>query len=160
MIAQQQPGVFAAEAAAPPVRRRAELWIAGIGAALSAVFLGGFSRVLGSVDLAEFTASLYPSLLAATGTDAAALPPEAAFETARTLASWFGFTLVGVLLLTAAGWWLARRRPQRRATGWLFAAAGLVCLLGSQLILFPVAFLFFVTAGLFALRPTTQGSPS
>lgn len=164
MIAQPLPGVVA-EAATPRTPRRAELWLAGIGAAASTVLLGGFSRVIGSVDAASFTDGLYPSFLAAVGASADELPPAAAFELARTLGSWFGFTLVGVLLLTAAGWWLARRRPNRRATGWWFAAAGLACLLGSQLLLFPVAFLFFVAAGLFALRPTTprsitQGSPS
>ena len=40
-----------------------------------------------------------------------------------------------------------------------FLAAGAVCLLGSQLILYPVAFLFFAAAALFVLRPLPEGSP-
>src|SRR5699024_6648486 len=55
---------------------------------------------------------------------------------------------------------LARPRPWRRGAGWGAAAAGLACLLGSQLIVSPAAFLFFVAAGFFALRPVAAGSPS
>ena len=83
-----------------------------------------------------------------------------AHELARTLAAWFSVTLIAVLLLSAIGWFMARRRPWRRTAGWWILAAGLACLLGSQLILFPVAFIFFVAAGVFALRPVTDGSPS
>ena len=54
--------------------------------------------------------------------------------------------------------WSAAVKKERHPV-WALAA-GLACLLGSQLILFPVAFVFFVAAGLFALRPVTDGSPS
>lgn len=144
------------EQAAPRVSRTAELWLVGIGMALSFVALGGFALVMNRIDLATFEQVVMPALVGAeAGTGVAE-----AHELARTLAAWFSVTLIAVLLLSAIGWFVARRRPWRRAAGWWILAAGLACLIGSQLILFPVAFIFFVAAGLFALRPVTDGSPS
>lgn len=138
--------------------RLLEKVVAAVGVVLSVVSLGGFSRVMGSVDLVGFTETLYPGLLAATGASAAQMPPEEAFETLRTMGAWFGFTLLAVLLLSAVGYYVAHRHPNRRVAGWWFLAAGMACLIGSQLVLFPVAFPFFLTAGLFALRPSRHGS--
>lgn len=140
--------------------RRIEFWSAGIGLVLATVLMGGFSRVVGSVDLVGFTESLYPALLQATATDASALAPEAAYESLRLLGAWFGLTLVALLLLCAAGFYMGRRHPNRRTAGWLFLAAGVACLVGSQFILFPIAFFFFITAGMFFLRSPSQGSAS
>lgn len=144
--------------ARPSAGRRVGTWSAVAGVVLSTVFLGAFSRVVGGVDLAGFTESLYPALLEATGTPASELSPEAAYESTRTLGAWFGFTLVGVLLLSTLGFVLGHRFPNRRFAALAFGAAGLVCLLGTQLILFPVAFPFFLAAGLHALRPSSPGS--
>jgi uncharacterized membrane protein len=58
------------------------------------------------------------------------------------------------------GFFSASRRPAGRSTGWWFAGAGLICLVGTQFILYPVAFFFFLTAALFAVRSTQQGSSS
>lgn len=134
--------------AAPAVRRRVEIGLAVAGMILSTVLLGGFTVVMNRVDEAEFLDSLYPELRGV-GVD---LSREQAFEAARTLGAWFGFTLVVVLLLSAVGVYVAGQRPARRATGWWFLGAGLVCLVGSQLLLYPIAFLFFLSAGMFALR--------
>lgn len=145
-----------AEQAAPRVSRTLELWLVGIGMAVSFVALGGFALVMNRIDLATFEQVVMPALV---GADPG-LGVAEAHELARTLAAWFSVTLIAVLLLSAIGWFLARRRPWRRTAGWWILAAGLACLLGSQLILFPVAFIFFVAAGVFALRPVTDGSPS
>lgn len=145
-----------AEQAPPRVRRTVELWLAGIGIALSLVGLGGFALVMNQADQATFEAVIMPSLL---GPEPGMSVPEA-YEFGRTLAAWFGVTLITVLLLSVVGIFFARHRAWRRSSGWWFLAAGLTCLLGSQLILFPVAFVFFVAAGFFALRPVTDGSPS
>lgn len=152
MIAHRHADVNATDADRPPLRRRWELTSAAVGMGLSVVFLGGFARVVTGVDLASFTATLYPSLLAVMGRSPADLPPEPAFDAALVLASWFGFALIGVLLTSVVGIYVTRSRPDRATAGWFFLAAGLICLFGSQLILFPVAFFFFLTAGMFALR--------
>jgi len=144
------------QGAPPRVHRTAELWLVGIAMALSIVCLGGFSLVMNEVDAATFERVIMPSLL---GTDSGMALAQA-YEAGRTLGAWFGVTLIVVLLLSAAGIFFTRRRPSRRSTGWWFLAAGLACLLGSQLILYPIAFVFFVSAGLFALRTVTDGSPS
>lgn len=145
-----------AEQAPPQVRRTLELWLIGIGMVASLVTLGGFSLVMNQIDEATFATAVMPTLFGSEpGLDSAT-----AFEAGRTLGAWFGFTLVGVLLLSVTTIFFTRRRPWRRTPGWWALAAGLACLLGSQFILFPVAFVFFVAAGSFALRPVTDGSPS
>lgn len=137
---------------AAATERTAEVWVAGAGMALSTLFLGAFPLVMNQLDAAEFATSLYPAMRR-TGLDlTAGGVPGDAYDAARTLAAWFGLTLMVVLLLGVTSIFLARRRPGRRAAGWFLAAAGLACLVGSQLLLYPVAFLFFVSAGMFALR--------
>ncbi|MEL7976660.1 hypothetical protein AAG589_12415 [Isoptericola sp. F-RaC21] len=140
----------------PPVRRTAELWVAGVAAALTTLLLGAFALVVNGVDEQTFAGTLYPLLTDAGVAGGAGVSVDAAYEATRTLAAWFGFTVVVVLGLTAVGFAVARRRPARRSSGWWFLAAGLACLLGSQLLLYPIAFGFFVTAGLFALRRPDQ----
>lgn len=142
--------------AAPVISRAAELWLLGIGMAASVITLGGFALVMNRIDLPTFEEVVMPALVG----EETGIGVAEAHELARTLAAWFSVTLIAVLLLSAICWFLARRRPGRRTAGWWALAAGLICLLGSQLILFPLAFVFFVAAGLFALRPVTDGSPS
>jgi hypothetical protein len=142
----------AAAPAEPVLRRTVEVWSAVAGMALSTVFLGAFTVVMNRLDREEFATTLYPEMrrvgLDLTASGVAGDP----YAAARTLAAWFGCTLMVVLLAGITGIFVARRRPGRRSTGWFFAVAGLVCLVGSQLVLYPVAFLFFASAGLFALR--------
>ena len=140
----------------PRVRRTAEQWLLGLGMAVSFVTMGGFVLVMNRIEDADFEQAVMPTLV---GADAA-MPASEARMLADTLASWFGVTLIAVLLLSVIALFLTRRRPPPRGAGGWALAARLACLLGSQLILFPVAFVFFVTAGLFALRPVTDGSPS
>ncbi|MFC7877651.1 hypothetical protein [Isoptericola sp. NPDC057391] len=149
-VSMREPVRADAAPTGPTIRRTAETWVAVAGMVASAVFLGGFALVMNRTDEQTFLDAVYPAM-----TDAGMrLEPAGAYDAARTLAAWFGLTLVVVLLVAAAGIYVAHRRPARRSTGWWFLGAGLVCLLGSQLVLYPIAFLFFVAAGLFAVRPT------
>ena len=140
----------------PATSRRAELWLTGIGAGLATVFLGGFAVVVNRIDEATYLEVVRPVLLG--GADH--LSAAEAFEAGRTLSAWFGFTLLLVLALAAVAILSLRRRPWRRRTAWWLLAAGLVCLLGSQLIAYPIAFFFFLGAGLLVARPVRDGSPS
>lgn len=138
----------------PAVSRRVELWLTGIGAALATGFLGGFAAVIGRVDEETFEEAVRPVLLG--GADE--LTAAEAFEAAQTLTAWFGFTLLAVLALAAVAVLAMRRRPWQRSTAWWLLAAGLVCLLGSQLIAYPIAFFFFLGGGLLAARPVRDRS--
>ncbi|MGF6822156.1 hypothetical protein M2317_001060 [Microbacterium sp. ZKA21] len=139
---------------AAPFRRRAELIIAAVGFAASAVLQGGVALVINRADAETLEESVLPALTAA-GLD---VPTADAHTVLNTLAAWFGFSLVVIALLCAVGWFFATYRPRRRSTGWWFAGAGLACLIGTQLVLYPVAFLFFLSAALFAVRKPTPGS--
>lgn len=139
---------------ATPVRRRLELTIAGIGAALALALQGGFAMVVAGSEPAELRDAILPAADAA----GVRLPAGGEAEALQTLAGWFGFSLIAVLALVAIGWFFARIRPNRRSTGWWFLGAGLACLAGTQLVLYPVAFFFLLTAALFAAR-SPDGSP-
>src|SRR5699024_6931545 len=140
----------------PRVRRTLELWLVGIGMALSLVGLGGFTLGMNQADQPTFESVIMPAL---TGTDPG-MPSAEAYQLGRTLAAWFGVTLIVLLLLSVIGLFFTRRRPWRRSWRARLLAAGIVCLLGSQLILSPVAFVFFVAAGCCALRPISEGRPA
>ncbi|WP_194762732.1 hypothetical protein [Microbacterium sp. UFMG61] len=140
----------------PPFRRRAELIVAGIGMAASAVLQGGFALVITRSDDATLRSTIVPALRAA-GLD---LADADAHVVLNTMAAWFGFSFIVVALCTAIGFFFARLRPRRRATGLCFLVAGLACLFGTQFVLYPVAFLFLASAALFAVRPVTPRSPS
>lgn len=138
-----------------PVSRRPEKWISGIGLALAGLLQGGFTLTVNASSEAEFDEKILPAMQAA-----GIQPTGDAYEGARTLAAWFGFSLILILALCAVGLFIASRHPERCSTGWWFAGAGLICLVGTQFVLYPVAFFFFLTAALFAVRSTQQGSPS
>jgi len=131
-----------------------ELWTAGAGLVLATMLLGGFTLVMNRLDEETFDRVVAPAFDTANPGASAGV----SYESVQTLSAWFGFTLVAVLLLALVGFLVARHRPWLRRSGWWFAAAGFACLFGSQLILFPIAFLFFVSAGFFALRPIPDWS--
>ena len=141
----------------PSARRRhrvPEYVVLGLGLVAAVVTMGGFTTVVNQMDEAAFGEIVAPVLL---GEDPGRTAAEA-YRIGRTLAAWFGTSLVAMLLVSAIGITHMHHRPDRRSPGWWFLAVGLICLVGSQLILFPIAFLFFVVAGLFALRPISEGS--
>jgi predicted PurR-regulated permease PerM len=138
------------------MRRTVEVSICAAGMVLSLLFLGGFALVVNRTDRADLESTLVPLLFR----EDTSMTTDQLYEVTATLGAWFAVTLVLTLLLGAVGIFFARRRPTRKRNGWWIFAAGLVCLLGSQLIAFPIAFVFFVSAGVFALRPVTDGSPS
>jgi hypothetical protein len=144
------------DAAAAPFRRRIELTIAGIGLAAAAILQGGFAFVIIRSDEETLQTAILPALREA-GFDISDADAPVALN---TLAAWFGFSFILVALLCAIGFFFALHRPRRRSTAWWFVGAGVACLLGTQLVLYPVAFLFFLSAALFAVRTPTPRSSS
>lgn len=145
----------AAATPAPRMRRRVEMVLVGLGMTAALIAQGGYTLVMNRIDQATFEEVVMPSLIG----ESSGLSGEEARVIGDTLAAWFGVSLIVLLLLATIGIAHNRARPSRRTPGWWFLAAGLVCLLGSQLILYPVAFLFFAAAALFVLRPLPEGSP-
>lgn len=136
---------------APPLprfRRVPELWIASIGMAAAAALQGGFTLAVSRSDGTQLRETVLPALTAAGFRTSAA----DAVVVLQTLSAWFGLSLLVMAGLFAVGAFIASRRPGRRSTGWWFLGTGLVCLFGTQFVLYPVAFLFFLAAGLFAVR--------
>ncbi|WP_203582009.1 hypothetical protein [Microbacterium hibisci] len=145
-----------AEAKAAPFRRRAEITFASIGLAGAVVLQGGFAMLITRSDEETLLTGVVPALRD-NGVQISAAEADVALN---TLAAWFGYALVLVALLWAVGVFFAHHRPRSRATGWWFAGAGIACLLGTQLLLYPIAFFFFVAAALFAVRkPTPRRTP-
>jgi hypothetical protein len=141
---------------AAPFRRRIEVVIASVGLVGAAVLQGGFALLITRSDDETLRTGVLPALR-----DNGVQISDAEADVAlNTLAAWFGYSLVLVALLWAVGLFFAHHRPRRRATGWWFAGAGLACLVGTQMLLYPVAFFFFVAAALFAVRkPTPRRTP-
>lgn len=129
--------------------------LVALGMTAALIAQGGYTLVMNRIDQATFESVVMPSLIG----ESSGLSGAEARVLGDTLAAWFGVSLIVLLLLATIGIAHTRARPSRRAPGWWFLASGLVCLLGSQLILYPVAFLFFAAAALFALRPLPEGSP-
>lgn len=139
-----------------PFRRRAEVIIASIGLAGAAILQGGFVLLITRSDEETLRTGVLPALRQ-NGVEIFDADADVALG---TLAAWFGYSLVLVALLWAVGLFFAHHRPRRPVTGWWFAGAGFACLLGTQLLLYPVAFFFFFAAALFAVRkPTPRRMP-
>lgn len=139
-----------------PFRRRAEVILASIGLVGAAVLQGGFALLI----TRSSDETLRTAVLPALRQNGVAISDSDADMALNTLAAWFGYSLVLVALLWAVGLFFAHHRPRRSAPGWWFAGAGLACLAGTQLLLYPVAFFFFAAAALFAVRkPTPRRTP-
>ena len=135
-------------------RRLPELVLVGAGVAAALVTMGGFTLVMNHADADTVETVIMPAL-----TGGAAGPGADALTMGKTLAAWLGASLVVLLLLVAAGTTHMLRRPASRRPAWWLLAAGLVCLLGSQLVLYPVAFLFLLAAAVIAVPPPPEVCP-
>ena len=134
---------------AAPFRRRIELIIAGIGLAASAVLQGGFAFVIIRSDDETLQTAVLPALREA-GIERVGCrrPGRRSTPSPRGSAS------------RSSSWRCSARSdssspciaPAGVRHCWWFVGAGVACLLGTQLVLYPVAFLFFLSAALFAVR--------
>ncbi|WP_291292126.1 DUF4064 domain-containing protein [Enterococcus sp.] len=137
------------------MKRNIELLFGWIGGALAVVFLGGYTLIINQISLADFKqlfTPVFPSIM--TG-----MPLTEALELFKSLGAWFGFTLLLVLVLIAAASLLLTYRNYRKKAGTLYLIAGICCLIGSQLLAFPIAFFFLIAGGLcFFRRPSEKAA--
>jgi hypothetical protein len=130
------------------MKRKWESIIGITGALLCLIFLGGFSVTITTMDENTFEAAVFPVLQA----DAAKAHVSESFEAIKTLAVWFGVTMMGVLVFTGIATLFVRKNKNPKAAAGFYTLAGLTALAGTQLIAFPFAFLFFLSAALCLFR--------
>jgi phosphoglycerol transferase MdoB-like AlkP superfamily enzyme len=130
------------------MKRKWEVIIGIAGMILCVIFLGGFSLTITSMEESTYTTTVFPILQEGVSEEYVS----ESFEAVKALATWFGVTLLIVFILVAfAALSIWRNKyPKRGAV--LFICAGLVTLMGTQFIAFPIAFLFFIAAGLCLFR--------
>lgn len=128
--------------------RKLESTIGLVGSVLVVILLGGFSVTILRVDIQEFQTIIAPVFEGAMPD----IHSKTGFENMKTLGAWFGITTFLTLILSALGnFFISANKAPKKAT-LLYIAAGLVVLIGSQLIAYPLAFIFFVAASFSLLR--------
>ena len=135
--------------------RKRELLITLSGGFLCLFFLGGFALTILPMDEATYADKVFPLLQGNLPGDELGRN----FEAVKTLSTWFAITLLVVLCLIAlASFFLKGNRNPGRA-GIILMVAGGVTLIGTQLVAFPLAFLFFLAAALcfFRKQPNRKG---
>lgn len=128
--------------------RRLEKIIGIVGAVLVTLFLGGFTIVFNAMNETEYKETILPIL----GDNFEKLTTSEGMEFLKTLGAWFGFTVVLVLVCVAVATLFVNnnRYPKRAAIFYLLA--GLITLIGSQTLAYPLAFIFFVNTAFCLLR--------
>lgn len=130
------------------MKKSIEQWLGWMGIGLSIVFLGGFTLVMNQITVTQFS-TLFSTVFPAVFNQ---MPEEEAFRQFKTLGAWFGFTLLIVILLVVVANSLITYRNYRKAAACILVLAGLICLVGTQYLAFPIAFLFFLAAALCLIR--------
>lgn len=128
--------------------RRPEKIIAIIGAVLVVILLGGFSLTIMNMDEIAYQDVIVP-IFVDTIPDVGTVD---GYESIRTLAAWFGVTAFLTAGLTALGNLFVSHNKHPKRAALFYGATGLIVLLGSQLIAYPLAFIFFVVMGMCLIR--------
>lgn len=118
-------------------------WSGWIGMVLALVLMGGFSLAINQMTVQQFEEIFqraFPTILNQ-------MTAEAALAQFQTLGAWFGFTLLTLLILVSVATMLVRYRNYRKQSCATYFLTGVVTLIGSQMISFPIAFCFFLAAG-------------
>lgn len=129
------------------MKRTGEIVASWILIVIIVVFLGGFSLVMNTLDEKEFSKRIYPLL----DSQKSGLSEAQMYEQFKTMGMWFGLTLMVLLVLMILSlfflsgkyWWISPL---------LYTMSGVVLLLGTQFLLYPLAFFFFVLAGVVFVR--------
>ena len=126
------------------MKRRLELWIGWITAGLVTLILGPLSLIMRELTRIQYKETFLPVF----AEQLREVSVEQGLEFFHGLGNWFGITVVLVLVMTALASLFLNSRYDRRLTGLLYIATGLITLVGSQFLAFVLAFPFFVAGGL------------
>ncbi|MFS0778226.1 DUF4064 domain-containing protein [Neobacillus sp. 3P2-tot-E-2] len=130
------------------MKRKWEVIIGIAGVLLCVIFLGGFSLTITSMEESTYATTVFPILQEGVSEEYVS----EGFEAVKALATWFGVTLLIVFILVALATLSIWRNKYPKRGAVLFIFACLVTLIGTQFIAFPIAFLFFIAAGLCLFR--------
>jgi hypothetical protein len=130
------------------MKRKWEVIIGIAGVLLCVIFLGGFSLTITSMEESTYATTVFPILQEGVSEEYVSV----SFEAVKALATWFGVTLLIVFILVALATLSIWRNKYAKRGAVLFICAGLATLIGTQFIAFPIAFLFFIAAGLCLFR--------
>jgi phosphoglycerol transferase MdoB-like AlkP superfamily enzyme len=130
------------------MKRKWEVIIGIAGVILCVIFLGGFSLTITSMEESTYQTTVFPILQEGVSKEYVS----ESFEAMKALAIWFGVALLIVVIFVALAILSIWRNKYLKRGAVLFIFAGLATLFGTQFIAFPIAFLFFTTAGLCLLR--------
>lgn len=128
------------------MHRKIELWIVWITAVISILLMGGFAMIMNRLTKTQYNEMIVPSF----GDTVKDMSVEEGIEIFQTLGAWFGVTVIIMLVLSVLGTFFLVSRKSPLAGSVFFILAGIILLLGSQLVAFIPAFPFFVS-GLLAL---------
>lgn len=134
------------------MRRRLEQILGIAGATLVLLLLGGFSLTVNGMDAETYRGAILPII-------SESLPDMSTEEgllLTRTLGAWFGCTAFIVAGLTALATFFVSKGKYVKLAALIYGLAGVVTLLGSQLIAYPLAFIFFVVTALCLFRNQPQ----
>jgi len=130
------------------MKRRWEVIIGIIGLVLCLIFLGGFSLTITSMDESTFRNSVYPIMQGSSNMN----DQTESFEAMKTFGVWCGISLLVVFTFVIVATLLVWKDTHPKWASLLYLFAGACTLMGTQLVAFPLAFIFFVVAGLCMFR--------
>lgn len=128
--------------------RRWEKIIGIAGAVLVVVFLGGFAVTINNMNMADFQDTIVPIFKDVIPN----IETQEGLENMKTLGAWFSATVFLTVVMVALGTLFISRNKYPKRAAVCYGLTGGVVLFGSQLLAFPLAFLFFVAAALCILR--------
>ncbi|WP_346208082.1 DUF4064 domain-containing protein [Caldifermentibacillus hisashii] len=130
------------------MKRKWEVIIGIVGLVLCLFFLGGFSVTITSMDEGTYEKTVFPVLQKGISKDHIS----ESFEAIKALASWFGLTMLVVLIFVLLATTIIWKNKYPRLAALFYTLAGFATLFGTQMIAFPLAFLFFLSGILCAFR--------
>lgn len=134
------------------MKRKREVIIGLAGVILCVVLLGGFSLTITTMEERTFAETVFPILQEDVSKDYVS----ESFVAVKALAVWFGVTLLIVLSLTLPATVCIWRNRYPKWAAFLYLAAGLTTLIGTQMLAFPLAFFFFIAGSLCLFRKITK----
>ncbi|MFP9129596.1 hypothetical protein [Niallia sp. Man26] len=135
------------------MKRKWEVIIGLAGVILCVILLGGFSLTITTMEEKTFADTVFPILQEDVSTNYLS----ESFTAVKALAVWFGVTVLIVLSLTLPATVCIWKNRYPKWAAFLYLAAGLTTLIGTQFIAFPLAFLFFIAASLCLFRKIKNG---